>query len=198
MNGRISTKLPTRTSTSQITPNSRRFSLAGSRSQTITDAASTPAATGYDHELIAYSTPIASAAASASQTARHTTSPRGPTSATCSANASASTVNGSASTCAWRSPRMNEKLGNSLIVFGITREGSNHAKSCGGLSAFSQVRTPARLPSTTTSSTASTPASTGPPRGTRGSTARAAAHSVPANAYTAEQVSANRSPQASR
>ena len=92
-----------------------------------TAAASTPAATGYDHELIAYSEPTASAAASASATDRHSTSPRGPRSAIWSANASASTVKGSAITCACRSPSVNENDGNSLIVPGITRDGSNQA-----------------------------------------------------------------------
>ena len=97
------------------------------RSQTTTDAASSPAAMGYDHELMAYSAPTVSAAASASATERHSASPRGPRSATCMAKAIASTVNGSAITCACRSPRMNENDGNSLIVSGITRDGSNQA-----------------------------------------------------------------------
>src|SRR4051794_9451699 len=126
MNGRIRTTLATSTSTSQTTANPRR-SGPTPRSHTITAATSTPAATGYDHELIAYSAPTASPQASASATARQSTSRRGPLSATCRAKASASTVKGSASTCACRSPNVNENDGNSLIVFGITREGSNQA-----------------------------------------------------------------------
>ena len=123
-NGRISTKLATSTSPSQTSGKPRGPPL---RSHTTTAAASTPAATGYDHELIAYSIPTASAAANASATARHSRSPRGPDSATCIANASASTVNGSASTCACRSPSRNENDGNSLIVSGITRDGANQS-----------------------------------------------------------------------
>src|SRR4051812_42761859 len=96
-------------------------------------SASSPAATGYDHELTAYSAPIASPAASASATPRQTASPRGPRSATCSANASATSVNGIASTCACRSCSRKENHGNSLIVPVITREGANQSKSLGGL-----------------------------------------------------------------
>ncbi len=83
--------------------------------------------TGYDHELIAYSAPIASAAASASATPRQTASPRGPASATCRAKPSASSVNGSARKCACRSPSRNENHGNSVIVSGITRDGPNQS-----------------------------------------------------------------------
>src|SRR5919107_102688 len=99
-----------------------------------------PAATGYDQELMAYSAPTDNPIVSASSTARQTTSPRGPRSAICNANASASTVNGSATTWACRSPSTNENDGNSLIVSGITREGSNQAKSRGGSSARIQER----------------------------------------------------------
>ena len=101
--------------------------LRGSRSHITTAPTSSPAAIGYDHELIAYRTPTASPAASASATPRSTASPRGPAIATCSAKASATTVNGSASTCACRSPSRNENHGNSLIVPGITREGANQS-----------------------------------------------------------------------
>ena len=43
----------------------------------------------------------------------------------CTMNASASSVSGMAITCACTSPSVSEKNGNSLIAFGITREGAN-------------------------------------------------------------------------
>src|SRR3954454_19063648 len=123
-NGSRSTTLPISTSASQTRPNPRLPAADGSVAQAATASTRMPAASGYDHELIAYSAPTDSAAASASATERSTTSPRGPASATCRAKASASGVNGSASTCAWTSPSVNEKAGNSLIVSLITREGA--------------------------------------------------------------------------
>src|SRR4051794_29314056 len=126
-NGSSSTTLPSSTSASHTSPKPRRPAAAGSCSQTPTASTRIPAASGYDQELIAYRAPMARAAGSASATDRSATSPRGPASATCSANASASSVNGSASTCAWTSPSVNENAANSLIVFSMTREGANQS-----------------------------------------------------------------------
>ena len=126
-NGSVSTIPPSTTSVVHTTPYARRPADVGSRIHTTTAATSRPATTGYDHELIAYITPTESPAASASATERQATSPRGPAIATCSANASASTVNGIASTWAWRSPSVNENDGISLIVSLITRETPNQS-----------------------------------------------------------------------
>src|SRR3954452_11482463 len=126
-NGSSSTTLPTSTSTSQTRPKARLPAADESVAHAATASTRMPAASGYDHELIAYSAPSDSAAASASATDRSATSPRGPAIPTCSANASASSVNGSARTCAWTSPSVNENAGNSLIVSLITREGANQS-----------------------------------------------------------------------
>ena len=114
-------------SSPQRTARSSWPSDAGSRSQRTSAPANTPAITGYDHELIAYSAPSAMAAHTVSSSARTRGRARGPASATCTENAADSSVNGSASTCACRSPSRNENHGNSLIVPGTTREGANQS-----------------------------------------------------------------------
>ena len=99
--------------------------LRGSRTHAATASTSRPASTGADQALTAYSRPIDSAVASASATTRRRGAIAGPTSATWTTRASASSVTGSARKWAWRSPTRKENHGNSLIVSGTTRDASN-------------------------------------------------------------------------
>ena len=83
--------------------------------------------TGNDQALIAYSVPIAIAAKRELERGGAAPPAAGPSSATCSPKASASSENGIAITWPCRSASVNEKAGNSLIVPSITREAPNQS-----------------------------------------------------------------------
>ena len=98
-----------------------------SRRRTSAPSATSPAITGNDQALIAYSVPIAIAVTPSSSAAGPRRGGGGPATASCSPKASASSENGIAITWPCRSWSVNENAGNSLIVPSITRDAPNQS-----------------------------------------------------------------------
>ena len=105
----------------------RSPSVGASRIRTSPPSATSPATTGNDHALIAYSVPIAIAPTTSSSAAGPRGGGAGPAIASWSPNASARNENGIAITWPCRSASVNENDGNSLIVPSITRDAPNQS-----------------------------------------------------------------------
>ena len=142
----------------------RSRTLGASRARTTAHSATSPAMTGNDQALIAYSVPIAIAAqASSSAAGKRAGGGDGPLVATCSPNASASSENGIAITCPCRSASVNEKAGNSLIVPLITRDAPNQSYWRSGPLCSTSSRPEPIVPARMHSATPHSPITTRPP-----------------------------------